>query len=68
MAKVQAAAAKLDRPDNSFPSGFGARFDKSFQNTRAQFTTSQWQDGKMVTVFPQKAVQTGVTLRPLGRP
>jgi branched-chain amino acid transport system substrate-binding protein len=68
MEKVQAAAAKMDRPENSFPSGFGARFDKNFQNIRAQFTASQWQGGKMVTVFPKTAVLPGVALKPLGRP
>lgn len=66
--KVQAAAAKLDKPENSYPSGFGARFDKSYQNLRAQFTASQWQAGKMVTVFPKTAVLPGVTLKPLARP
>jgi len=67
-AKVQAAAAKLDVPENTYPSGFGAKFDKNFQNVRAQFTTSQWQGGKMVTVFPKAAVAPGVTLKPLARP
>jgi branched-chain amino acid transport system substrate-binding protein len=66
--KVQAAAAKFDKPENSYPSGFGAKFDKSFQNVRASFTTSQWQNGKMVTVFPKAAVLPGVTLKPLARP
>lgn len=66
--KVQAAAAKLDKPENTYPSGFGVKFDKSFQNVRASFTTSQWQNGKMVTVFPKNAVLPGVTLKPLARP
>lgn len=66
--KVQAAVAKLDKAENSYPSGFGARFDKSYQNLRAQFTASQWQAGKMVTVFPKAAVLPGVTLKPLARP
>jgi len=66
--KVQAVVAKLDKPENSYPSGFGARFDKSYQNLRAQFTASQWQAGKMVTVFPKAAVLPGVTLKPLARP
>lgn len=68
MGKVQAAAAKLDKPENTYPSGFGAKFDKTFQNVRASFTTSQWQDGKMVTVFPKAAVLPGVALKPLARP
>jgi branched-chain amino acid transport system substrate-binding protein len=66
--KVQAAAAKMDKPENSYPSGHGMRFDKSFQNVRAGFTASQWQGGKMVTVFPKAAVLPGVTLKPLARP
>jgi branched-chain amino acid transport system substrate-binding protein len=52
----------------AYQSGFGAKFDKNFQNVRAQFTASQWQGGKMVTVFPKMAVLPGVTLKPLGRP
>ena len=68
MEKVRAAAAKMDKPDNTYASGFGAKFDKNFQNVRAQFTTSQWQAGKMVTVFPKDAVLPGITLKPLARP
>lgn len=66
--KVQAAAAKMDKPENSYPSGYGVRFDKNFQNLRSQFTASQWQDGKLVTVFPKTAVLPGATLKPLARP
>ncbi len=66
--KVRAAAAALDRPESSYPSGFGAKFDKNMQNTRAWFTASQWQGGKMVTVFPQNAALPGVGIRPLTRP
>lgn len=65
--KVQAAAAKLDRPESSYPTGFGVKFDKNFQNQRALFTVSQWQGGKLVTVFPKAAVAAGVQLKPLGR-
>ena len=66
--KVRAAAANLDKPENTYPTGFGVRFDKNFQNARTGFTASQWQGGKMVTVFPARAVLSGVTLKPLGRP
>ena len=65
---MQAAAAKLDKPENTYPTGYGVRFDKNFQNVRTSFTASQWQGGKMVTVFPAKAVAPGVALKPLGRP
>ena len=67
-AKVQAAVAKIDKPDSTYPTGFGTKFDKNYQNTRAYFTASQWQGGKMVTVFPKAAVLQDVTLKPLGRP
>ena len=66
--KVRAAAAKMDKPENSYASGYGVRFDKNFQNARAQFTGSQWQAGKLVTVYPAKAAQPGSALKPLGRP
>lgn len=66
--KVQAAAAKFEKPENSYPSGYGVRFDKQFQNVRTGFTVSQWQSGKMVTVYPKIAVVPGVVLKPVGRP
>ncbi len=66
--KIRAAAAKMDKPESSYPSGYGVKFDKNFQNVRALFTGSQWQSGKMVTVYPAKAAQAGVTLKPLARP
>lgn len=66
--KVRASAAKMDKPENSYPSGYGVRFDKNFQNLRAQFTGSQWQGGKLVTVYPAKAAQPGSSLKPLARP
>ena len=68
MNKVRAAATKMDMPENTYPSGFGAKFDKSLQNVRASFTASQWQGGKMVTVFPKSAILPGATLKPLARP
>ncbi|MDB5849615.1 MAG: livK [Rhodoferax sp.] len=68
MEKVQAVAAKMDKPENTYPSGYGVKFDKNYQNVRALFTTSQWQGGKMVTVFPKPAVLPGVALKPLARP
>ena len=68
MDKVRAAAAKLDKPTGSYPTGFGVKFDKGFQNLRVALTTALWQGGKMVTVFPKSAVPAGVTLKGLARP
>ena len=61
--KVRAAAAKMDKPLNSYPSGFGVKFDDKFQNQRAIFTVIQWQGGKQVTVFPPEARGAGVALK-----
>jgi branched-chain amino acid transport system substrate-binding protein len=61
--KVRAAAAKLDKPLNAYPSGFGVKFDDKFQNTRAIFTVIQWQGGKQVTVFPAEARGAGAALK-----
>jgi branched-chain amino acid transport system substrate-binding protein len=63
VAKVRAAAAKMDKPLHSYPSGFGVKFDDKFQNTRAPFTVIQWQGGKQVTVFPDEARGSGVALK-----
>ncbi len=66
--KIRAAAAKMDKPEGSYPTGFGVKFDKNFQNLRVGLTATQWQAGKMVTVFPKSAVLPGVLLKPLARP
>jgi len=63
VAKVRAAAAKMDKPLHSYPSGFGVKFDDKFQNTRAPFTVIQWQGGKQVTVFPDEARASGASLK-----
>jgi branched-chain amino acid transport system substrate-binding protein len=63
MTKVRAAAANMDRPANSYASGFGVKFDDKFQNLRAQPTVIQWQGGKQVTVFPSDARAPGVALK-----
>lgn len=65
--KVRAAAAKMDRPFNSYPSGFGLKFDDKFQNTRALFTVIQWQNGKQTTVFPPEARGSTITLKNVPR-
>ncbi len=62
VAKVRAAAAKLDKPMNAYPNGNGAKFDDKFQNTRAFPTVIQWQGGKQVTVFPADARAAGIAL------
>jgi branched-chain amino acid transport system substrate-binding protein len=65
---VRTAAAAMDKPFNSYPTGYGVKFDESFQNTRALPTVAQWQNGKVVTVFPTEAVAQGTGLVGLARP
>jgi branched-chain amino acid transport system substrate-binding protein len=67
MEKVRAAAAKMDKPAKSYATGFGAKFDAQFQNTRAFPTVVQWQGGKIVTVYPKEAAQPNVKLVNLPR-
>ncbi len=67
MEKVRAAAAKMDKPAKSYATGFGAKFDEKFQNTRSFPTLVQWQSGKVVTVFPKDAALPNVKLVSLGR-
>jgi len=61
--KVRAAAARLDKPFNSYPSGAGVKFDDKFQNARPGVTVIQWQGGKQITVFPEQARAAGVALK-----
>jgi branched-chain amino acid transport system substrate-binding protein len=65
--KVRAAVAKMDKPMQSYATGYGAKFDSNFQNTRALPTVIQWQSGKQITVFPQQAAVAGTTLKNLPR-
>ena len=67
MAKVRAAAGKMDKPLSSYATGYGVKFDETFQNTRASPTVKQWQGGKVVTVFPTAAAAEGTKLVNLPR-
>jgi branched-chain amino acid transport system substrate-binding protein len=63
VAKVRAAAAKMDKPLGSYPGGYGVKFDDNFQNTRALPVVVQWQSGVPVTVYPKQAVSGGAGLK-----
>jgi branched-chain amino acid transport system substrate-binding protein len=64
---VRAAAAKMDEPLMTYETGFGVKFDDKMQNTRALPVAAQWQNGKMVTVFPAEATPEGGKLASLAR-
>jgi len=65
---VRAAAAAMDKPFNSYETGYGVKFDESFQNTRAIPTVAQWQSGVIVSVFPSEAAAEGASVVGLARP
>jgi branched-chain amino acid transport system substrate-binding protein len=64
---VRAAALKIDEPIGTYETGFGVKFDEKAQNTRALPVAAQWQDGKMVTMFPLEAAPVGGKLVSLAR-
>ena len=63
MAKVRAAAAKMDKPFHSYAGGYGVKFDLTFQNVRALPIVIQWQSGKPIVVWPLAARHPGAALK-----
>jgi branched-chain amino acid transport system substrate-binding protein len=58
-ADLSAAADKLDLPTGSTILGYGVKFDEKGLNTRAFVVGQQWQDGKLVVVYPDEAATAG---------
>ncbi|MGA0597685.1 ABC transporter substrate-binding protein [Enterovirga sp. CN4-39] len=52
---IRQAVMALDLPSGASAVGWGFKFDPNGQNQRAQMLAMQWQDGKLVTVFPKAA-------------
>lgn len=65
--KVRAAAAAMDKPLGAYANGFGVKFDSQMQNTRAKPIVGQWQDGSVVTVYPDAAAAVGGKLVSMAR-
>lgn len=63
--KVREAAMAMDVPEGSYVTGWGLKFDETGNNTRATHFAVQWQDGKQVTVWPDKFAAGPVKLAPL---
>lgn len=63
--KLREAALKLDLPDNSLINGWGMKFSEEGTNIRARTTMMQWQNGRLVTVFPENLSTGKPTLVPL---
>jgi branched-chain amino acid transport system substrate-binding protein len=65
--QVVKAAAAMDKPLGSYETGYGVKFDQTMQNTRALPVIAQWQDGKVLAVFPTAAAAPGVQVKALQR-
>lgn len=59
---IRAAVAAVDVPDGTTAEGWGVKFGPDGQNERAKMMGLQWQDGKLVTVFPPEAAVSEVRL------
>lgn len=63
--KIREAALALDEPFGSTPLGFGIKFGEDGQNERVFNTIQQWQNGKLVTVWPSEYATTEPIMLPL---
>ena len=66
--KFRAAVLKLDLPVGSALNGWGVKFDETGQNSnaRVQHYMLQWQNGQMVTVWPEEFTNGRAKWIPLG--
>lgn len=60
---IRAAVATVDVPDGQTAEGWGVKFGADGQNERARMMGMQWQDGRLVTVFPPEAAVAPLRLR-----
>ncbi|WP_307136872.1 ABC transporter substrate-binding protein [Pseudoroseomonas cervicalis] len=60
---IRAAVAAVDVPDGQTAEGWGVKFGADGQNERARMMGMQWQDGRLVTVFPPEAAVSPLRLR-----
>ncbi len=49
------AVEQIDIPEGETAAGYGIQFGENNQNERAKMMGMQWQDGKLVTVYPAEA-------------
>ncbi|WP_200845229.1 ABC transporter substrate-binding protein [Roseomonas sp. 18066] len=59
---IRAAVAAVDVPDGQTAEGWGVKFGPDGQNERAKMMGMQWQDGRLVTVFPPNAAVSEMRL------
>ena len=59
---ILATVNAIDIPQGETAAGYGMRFGENNQNERASMMGLQWQDGRLVTVFPADAAYTDMRL------
>ncbi|PZX17150.1 branched-chain amino acid transport system substrate-binding protein [Palleronia aestuarii] len=52
---ILAAVEAVDIPEGETAAGYGVKFGDQNQNERAKMMGMQWQDGRLVTVYPEEA-------------
>lgn len=63
--KMVELAKALDIPEGTLPTGAGVKFDEKGQNQRALMAAMQWQDGKLVTIYPESIANAEAKWIPL---
>ena len=53
----------IDIPEGTTAAGYGVKFGENNQNERARMMGLQWQDGKLVTVYPDDAAAAELRTR-----
>lgn len=63
--KIREAAVAIDIPEGHTINGWGVKFGQDGQNTRSFSVVMQWQNGKLVTISPEKYALGKPTMIPL---
>lgn len=65
--KIRSAVLATDVAVGTTPTGWGAKFDQTGQNSRGLPSVMQWLDGKLVTVFPADAALAAPVVGKIGK-
>jgi branched-chain amino acid transport system substrate-binding protein len=61
--RLRAELLATDVPPGGTSAGWGVRFDEKGQNTRAEPVLAQWQQGRLLAVFPEAAAAAALRAR-----
>lgn len=60
---IKSALDQVDIAAGQTAMGYGFKFGKNNQNERTTMMGMQWQDGKLVTVYPDEAAVASVCVK-----